>query len=236
MKAFRSISLVVVLLALAGLFGLLLNQWHPHAQTSALAQDYLTQGPGDLHCANAVTSVVVTFRGLDTLGEVTVLFSAALAAGLILRRRKTRAPVPTPSEQSASPLLQIALLGLCPVIFLLGFYIIANGHLSPGGGFQGGAVLASGFLAIYLADLVAPVGEPLLKSLEAGSGFFYLLTGVAGIALGLGFLDATILPLGTLGQICSAGSIPLVYTLIGLKVGSELTAITERFKGDEAHG
>ena len=232
MRLLRSIGTVLVLLVLAGLFGLLLNHWHPRAETSALAQDYLATGPDVLHCANVVTSVVVSFRGLDTLGEVTVLFSAALSIGLILRRRKTRAPAPDSApSQSASPLLRIALLGLCPIIFLFGFYIMINGHLSPGGGFQGGAILASGFLAVYLADMVAPVGESLLKGLESGSGFFYLLIGVAGVALGAGFLDATILPLGSLGNLFSAGCIPLVYTLIGLKVGSELTVITERFKG-----
>ncbi len=231
MKALRSILTVGFLLLLAGVFGRVMKDWQPAEHTSTLAQSYLARSTEDLHCANVVTSVVVTFRGLDTLGEVTVLFSSALAAGLVLGYRRRAGSGVTSALLSVSPLLRIALLGLCPVIFLMGFYIMANGHLSPGGGFQGGAVLASGFLAIYLADLAAPIGDGFLKGLEAGSGLLYLLIGLAGIAMGLGFLNASILPLGRLGALVSAGSIPVIYVLIGLKVGSELTAIAEAFKG-----
>jgi multicomponent Na+:H+ antiporter subunit B len=231
MKAWQSAATVLALLALAALFGWFLYGWTPSAETSPLARRYLEQGPGDLRCANVVTSVVVTFRGLDTLGEVTVLFSAALAAGLVLRRRPGEPTAPA-ADAAPSPLVRTALPLLVPVIVLLGFYIMANGHLSPGGGFQGGAVLASAFLALYLAEMKVPVGDSALKWMESGSGFFYLLVGLAGVAAGAAFLDAAILPLGRLGHLFSAGSIPVVYVLIGLKVGSELAALTEQFKGD----
>jgi multicomponent Na+:H+ antiporter subunit B len=235
MKTRQSIATVLVLLALAGLFGGFLLAWTPRAETPPLARQYLTQGPGELRCANVVTSIVVAFRGLDTLGEVTVLFCAALAVGVVLRRRPGEAARPAGAEPAPSPLVRAALPLLVPMIVLLGVYIMANGHLSPGGGFQGGAVLASAFLAIYLAGLAAPAGDSALKLLESGSGFLYLLTGLAGIALGAAFLDATILPLGRLGRLFSAGTIPVIYVLIGLKVGGELAALTAQFKGED-HG
>jgi multicomponent Na+:H+ antiporter subunit B len=66
-----------------------------------------------------------------------------------------------------------------------------------------------------------------LSSIESLSGAFYVVIGVLGLVLAGGFLDNRFLPLGQFGSLFSAGAIPIIYSLIGLKVGSELTGILE---------
>jgi multicomponent Na+:H+ antiporter subunit B len=65
---------------------------------------------------------------------------------------------------------------------------------------------------------------------ESLSGFSYVLIGVLGIVLAGGFLDNRIMPLGDFGTLFSAGAIPIIYIFVGLKVGSELSAVLDRFR------
>ncbi len=203
-------------------------------ELSPLASRYVDKGPDELGAANLVTSVVVTYRGLDTLGEVTVLFLSAAAVGLLLGL----AGKPTATEDRAKPpktaaseLVQTTVEYLLPIIFMFGAYIFLNGHLTPGGGFQGGAVIASGILLLFLALPYAKLRHTLLGLLESLSGFGYVLVGVLGLVLAGGFLDNRFLPLGHYGDLFSAGAIPVIYIFIGLKVGTELSAVLEHFKG-----
>ncbi len=122
---------------------------------------------------------------------------------------------------------------LVPLIALLGAYVLANGHLTPGGGFQGGAILASGVLLLLLADPARRFGHGLIARIESVSGVFYVLIGLAGLALAGGFLDNGILPLGRFGSMLSAGAIPLISVLIGLKVGAEFSSILESLEETE---
>ncbi len=111
------------------------------------------------------------------------------------------------------------------MILLLGVYVFANGHLTPGGGFQGGAILASATLLLLLATPLKRLSHRLIAGLEALSGLLFVGIGLLGLVLAGGFLDNRILPLGTLGDLFSAGTIPLISTLIGLKVGAEFSSI-----------
>ena len=65
--------------------------------------------------------------------------------------------------------------------------------------------------------------------LRCATGFGYVVIGALGVALAGGFLDNRITDLGTYGSLLSAGAIPMIYVLIGLKVGSEVSALIERF-------
>ena len=58
------------------------------SELSRLGRYYAENGPQELGAPNLVTAVVVTYRGLDTLGEVTVLFISAAGVGLLLRRTR----------------------------------------------------------------------------------------------------------------------------------------------------
>jgi multicomponent Na+:H+ antiporter subunit B len=181
--------------------------------------------------------VVVTYRGLDTLGEVTVLFLSAAAVGLLLGLSAKASAPEGESKQpktASSELVQTTVEYLVPIIFLFGAYIFINGHLTPGGGFQGGAVIASGILLLFLGLPLAKLRHTLLGLLESLSGFSYVVVGLLGLILAGGFLDNRFLPLGEYGQLFSAGAIPLIYIFIGLKVGTELSAVLENFKGNNS--
>jgi multicomponent Na+:H+ antiporter subunit B len=224
-RLFTLLTLILVALV----FSNLAMNYSEHTQLSRLAQHYATEGPGELGAANLVTSVVVTYRGLDTLGEVTVLFISAAGVGLMLRRRQQRETGAIP-RTPASELVQTAAQLLMPMVFLFGVYVFVNGHLSPGGGFQGGAIIASGVLLLMLALPQSQVSHRLLGATESLSGFAYVLVGVLGIVLAGGFLDNRIMALGEFGTLFSAGAIPIIYIFVGLKVGSELSAVLDRFR------
>jgi multicomponent Na+:H+ antiporter subunit B len=211
-----------LLAAVASVFATLLLGYTPDADLNLTARYYAERTAADLGAANIVTAIVVTYRGLDTLGEVTVLFLAASIVGLVLAKgshQRTRAAVP------AGELLVTGARFLVPLILLLGVYVFVNGHLTPGGGFQGGAIIASGILLLLLADPLKHFSHGLISAIESLAGIFYVAIGLAGLFFAGGFLDNRILPLGQVGDLFSAGAIPLIYSLIGLKVGAEFASI-----------
>jgi len=95
--------------------------------------------------ANVVTSIVVNYRSFDTLGEVTVLFAAALGVGILANIKKRRI------EFEEHKVLSVATGMIFPLILVFGTYVFVHGHLTPGGGFPGGTVIALGFLLLMLA-------------------------------------------------------------------------------------
>jgi multicomponent Na+:H+ antiporter subunit B len=182
---------------------------------------YLTQGPDETGAANAVTSVVVTYRGFDTLGEVTVLFIAAIGVGAVLfgRRKRTRG-----SRCPASFVLETGCRLLFPLILIFGAYIFIHGHLTPGGGFQGGVIAASAFLLSYIGCTDVKTPRSWLAATESLAGSVFVIAGLVGLAVGGSFL-ANFLPKGEFNSLFSAGIIPVIYASIGLKVGSELAGL-----------
>jgi multicomponent Na+:H+ antiporter subunit B len=222
---------IFALLLLAGMGLILFNfarSMTRKKELSRTAKYYAENGPKQTGSANLVTAVVVTYRGLDTLGEVTILFVAASILGFALKNSRD---VPLKSDRTkTSELLKTGATFLVPLIFLLGAYVFLNGHLSPGGGFQGGAIIASGTVLIFLSDPYKKSGKVVIRFVEALSGMAYVGIGIAGLIFAAGFLDNRILPLGKFGTIFSAGAIPLIYSIIGLKVGAELSAIVYKLK------
>lgn len=209
---------------------------------SSLAHYYVDKGPAELGAANLVTAVVVTYRGLDTLGEVTVLFISAAGVGLLLSRRRKTANESSSEEtqvltphRPASEIVMTATELLLPMVVLFGVYVFLNGHLSPGGGFQGGAIIASGTMFLLLALPNKPLSHLVISAVESISGFAYVVVGILGLMLAGGFLDNRIMGLGDYGALFSAGAIPIIYTFIGLKVGFELSAVLDRFREEEEH-
>ena len=114
---------------------------------------------------------------------------------------------------------------------VLGIYVFVNGHLTPGGGFQGGAIVATSFVLMLMANPRFEINHRIIATVESVSGIAFVFIGVLGILLGGGFLDNKILPLGTFGNLFSAGAIPIIYSFVGLKVGSELSNILSNFQG-----
>ncbi len=225
----KNIFSTIVLLILSVLFLLIIMEYYPKNELSPLANHYVESSLKDLNTPNIVTSVVVTYRGLDTLGEVTVLFLATAGVGFLLKKKV----ILTERKRKASEILKTASMFLSPLIILLGVYIFIHGHLTPGGGFQGGVLIASAFLLMILADVDLKINHFILQFVESFSGAFYVVIGLLGLILAGGFLDPRFLLLGKFGQIFSTGAIPIIYSLIGLKVGSELTGILEYMRGGD---
>lgn len=234
----RAIALLL-LAAVGTLFASLLVGYSPDEQLNLTGRYYAERTAADIGAANIVTAIIVTYRGLDTLGEVTVLFISAAIVGLVLAQGRvssnlpTNTPTSTPTNTPGAPsqripvgeLLSTGSRVLTPLILLLGVYVFVNGHLTPGGGFQGGAILASGMLLLLLADPLKHFSHSLIAILESLSGLLFVGIGVLGLLFAGGFLDNRLLPIGTLGELFSAGVIPIIYSLIGLKVGAEFSSM-----------
>ena len=219
---YKNLFIIALLAGFAILLGSFLITHEEGTSLPELPAYYADKTAGEVGAANVVTAVIVTYRGFDTLGEVTILFVAASLIAMFLKHSKgLRDRNPRPS----SVILSTAQKLLVPLIILFGVYVFANGHLTPGGGFQGGAIIATGFLLILMANPQGDFRHDVLGFIESISGTSYVAIGILGAILGLGFLDNRFLPLGELGSLFSAGAIPVIYSFIGLKVGAELSNI-----------
>ena len=159
-----------------------------------------------------------------------MLFMVAAGVGLVLRtRRDATRSHPKGNRRQASEIVRTGAQILVPLIAIFAAYIIMNGHLSAGGGFQGGAVIASSVLLLLLATAHGSIST-FSASPSSLAGVLFVLVGVAGLIFAGGFLDNRVLPLGEFGAFFSAGAIPLLSVLLGIKVGCELSVIIDRFR------
>jgi len=223
--------LVIVLLAVVGFFiastffdiGFGDSHFVKNAQIKPVKDTYLQQTVQELKVANTVTSIVVNFRGFDTLGEVTVLFLAVTALGSILYKKRHHT-----GERSvlfsASSIVTAGSKLLFPAIVVLGAYVFIHGHLTPGGGFQGGVIIATGFLLMLLAYENYSVSHTALSIVESLAGITFAGVGLLGFINGGTFLE-NFLPTGVLNNLFSGGIIPIIYIAVGFKVAAELTGV-----------
>jgi multicomponent Na+:H+ antiporter subunit B len=186
--------------------------------------------------ANTVASVTFDQRGTDTLGEEFILFAAALGATVLLRRLRdededeTTAATYGPEDVVDA----VRLMGylLLPVTLLVAAYVVAHGHVSPGGGFQGGVVLATGIHLLYLAGDYSALERlrplPVFDIGEAIGAGAFVVVGIAAALTGAAFL-ANVLPLGTVVGLGSAGTVPLLNVATGLEVGSGVVLVFAHF-------
>ncbi|MBO0681566.1 MAG: sodium:proton antiporter [Candidatus Dormibacteraeota bacterium] len=193
---------------------------------------------GQRHTTDAVTAVNFDYRGLDTIGEEFILFVSALGASVLLRvlRREhlRRRPVRGVAREAPQTSEAVRLAGIMLVApgVVLGLYVVTHGQLTPGGGFQGGVILAAVGFAVFLTGRRLDLRRILPRHLsEAGHSLGaagFVAVGLATLALGAAFLQ-NILPLGATAQLDSAGFIPIVSALIGLEVACALLLIASEF-------
>ncbi len=147
---YKNMFIIAILAAFGLLLGSYLFTHQENKQLPELPAYYADNTPTEVGAANVVTAVVVTYRGFDTLGEVTILFVAASLIAMFLKTGHE--PNKEHHPRPASVILTTAQKLLFPLIVLFGVYVFANGHLTPGGGFQGGAIIATGFLLLLMAN------------------------------------------------------------------------------------
>ncbi|MDT7799658.1 MAG: multicomponent Na+:H+ antiporter subunit [Actinomycetota bacterium] len=181
---------------------------------------------------NLVSSINFDLRAFDTLGEETIVAAAVVGTLALLQPAKTqRTPKPDGSGY-VLPAVKFAGYLLLPVTVLLGLDIVVHGHLTPGGGFQGGVVLATGWHLLYLSGSYSALARlrPLdwCEYAEAAATGLYVVTGLLGLVVGGSFL-ANVLPLGEFGSLLSAGIVPVLSVLVGVEVAAGLVVLLSRF-------
>jgi multicomponent Na+:H+ antiporter subunit B len=190
------------------------------------------------HITDVVTAVNFDFRGFDTMGEEFIFFAAVAGVLLLLRPKDNEGPGHVTdgatgrrvtATSDAVRVLGLALVG--PTV-LFGLYVVAHGHLTPGGGFQGGVVLATGVLLIYLAGeythLRGLYPRSAVEAAEAVGAAGYVLLGLVGLVAGATFLE-NVLPLGQVGALVSAGIVPLINVTVGLEVAAGFVLLLSAF-------
>jgi multisubunit Na+/H+ antiporter MnhB subunit len=109
-----------------------------------------------------------------------------------------------------------------PISLIFGFYVILHGHLSPGGGFQGGVLVAGAAVLVYLAYGHKGVRETfnmeVLKKNEAIGAVAYTLFALVGLAFGANFARNVFYNLGNPGDLISSGTIMFMNLSVGYKV------------------
>jgi len=182
-----------------------------------------------------VSAVNFSYRGFDTVGEEFILFTAAAGTAVVLRRlrgERERSAVDQAADRDVPPtsgaIRMVALLFTGPVV-VMGWWLASHAQTDPSGGFQGGVILATAFILVYLSGefLVFKRFSPvnLTDAVEAvGAGGFAAI-GVAAVPMGLAFLT-NYLPLGQVpGAVSSSGTIALISFFVGLEVGAAFILI-----------
>ncbi len=211
------------------------------------ARDYLQEnGFGDSGAINLVSAIYLGYRAFDTLGETIVLLVAVggtigilTRSGAILAEGYTNADTVAGIDSSEEEipsfslarekrkshalrthLLEVVTAILGPIVLLFGFYVMLYGHLSPGGGFQGGVVVASGIVFLGLGNRMESSTKltqaAVLGRIEAAAFLLLILASISGILLGKGFFGN---PLSRFTAV-PEGFIIMLNAIIGLKVGA----------------
>jgi multicomponent Na+:H+ antiporter subunit B len=182
-----------------------------------------------------VSAVNFEYRGFDTVGEEFILFMAATGVSTVLRHlrgERERSAVDDAIDRAVPPtsdaVRMVGLLFTGPAV-VVGWWLASHAQSTPSGGFQGGVVLASGFILIYLAgqflvfERVSPVD--ITDAVEAVGAAGFVCIGLSAIPMGLPYLY-NYLPLGrTPGAIDSGGIIPLISFFVGLEVAAAFVLI-----------
>jgi multicomponent Na+:H+ antiporter subunit B len=161
---------------------------------------YLEKTPELIGIPNVVTAVLGSFRGYDTLGEVFVVLAACIGVLFILGTAPPSHRMPREADSGAlrhHVVPQVVGRLLVPFIVLFGLYVQFHGEYGPGGGFQAGAIIATGLILHALlegeATALRSIPRGVLLGMVAGGALLYTLVGITGIALGGNFLDYSVL-------------------------------------------
>ena len=184
-----------------------------------------------------VTALNFDIRAFDTLGEEFILFASVLGIVLILRQLRGEQERPGEHEGEehtfggASEALRAFALLLIPALVAIGIYIVVHGQLTPGGGFQGGLILAAGPFAVFLAGRYVrmKIGAPhiVIELGDALGAAGYAMVGLGGLVFTGVFLK-NFLPLGIPGHLLSGGQMDIASIAVGLEVsGAFLVAWSE---------
>lgn len=198
---------------------------------------YLEKSLEETGAVNAVTGMILDYRAFDTFGESCVLFIAAACVLILLRDDKIDTTEKAIRDEKYEPvsdtIMQTGVKILFPAIMLFGIYILVNGHLSPGGGFSGGAIMGAGLIlhvnAFGYQKTQKFFNEKTYKRVTVAALSFYCLAKSYSFFTGANHIPSGI-PLGTPGAILSSGLILPLNICVGLVVACTMYAFYTLFK------
>ncbi len=203
-----------------------------------VAQRYIENGLEETGAVNIVTGMILDYRAFDTLGESHVLFAATCTVLILLRKDKKKGmPDPEDNDRLLEPkndvILQTAARILTPFLMIFGIYVILCGHLGPGGGFSGGAIIGSG-LILYLSAFGFKKTERFFTAKTYAISSFcalacYSLSKCYSFYTGANGIES-IIPLGTPGAILSSGLILVLNICVGIVVAGTMYTFYVMFR------
>lgn len=213
-----------------------------------VAARYIEKGLEETGATNIVAGMILDYRAFDTLGESHVLFVAAITVTILLRLdKKERDPKDTKItetyieaenedkmfEPENDSVLQTVAKILVPVIAVFGIYVVLNGHLSPGGGFSGGAIIGAAIImylnAFGFEKTEKFFTEKVYKRVSVAALAFYALAKCYAFFCGANHLDSHISK-GIAGRIISAGLILPLDIAVGCVVACTMYAFYVMFR------
>ena len=205
-----------------------------HAEVEEVTEKYVLDGLEETGAVNIVSGIILDYRAFDTLGESFVLF-CALNCVLILLRTDSREEEHDISYYSLSgdDVLRKSIMFTLPLVLVFGVYVLLNGHLSPGGGFSGGAVMGGGLILLstgYGGEVTGRfITERRFKTVCFIALSFYCLSKSYVFFTGANGLEAGI-SLGTPGAILSSGLILPLNIAVDMVVTCTMYGIYRMFK------
>ncbi|MDE6664124.1 MAG: hypothetical protein K2K46_12405 [Lachnospiraceae bacterium] len=217
---------------------------HPeNPVNNEVAKRYIEDGLQETGSVNIVTGMILDYRAFDTLGESHVLFIATCTVLILLRKDRKKDEHGNNidvSDRIYEPkndvILQTAARVLVPPIIIFGIYVVLGGHLGPGGGFSGGAIIGAG-LILYLNAFGFKKTERFFtgktyKILSVCALGCYCLAKSYSFYTGANHIES-IIPLGTPGAILSSGLILILNICVGIVVAGTMYTFYVMFrKGD----
>lgn len=184
------------------------------------------------NATGVVSAINFEYRGFDTVGEEFILFVAAAGVATVLRRLRGERERPAAGRDvppTSSAVRMVALVFTGPVV-LAGWWLASHAQTNPSGGFQGGILLATAFILIYLSGefLVFRRLSPadLTDVAEAVGAGGFVAIGLSAVAMSLPYLT-NFLPLGQVpGAVSSSGTIALISFFVGIEVAAAFILIT----------
>jgi multicomponent Na+:H+ antiporter subunit B len=240
----RALAPLAGLAGLALALGLAIVRLPPSGRgKSDVATSLVQRAVPEVHAMDAVSAVNFDYRSVDTLGEEYILFASVLGAATLLRRQRDEREDEADARERtmgarfsrASDAVRIFGAAVVFLMVIVGAYFAANGQLSPGGGFQGGVILASAPLVVFFVSdartlrRITPGHMVPVAEAVGISGF--ILIGFAGVAHSRPFLT-NVLPLGRTGDLLSAGTIFALSVSVALAVASGLLHLALEFMHD----
>lgn len=247
LTVFHRIYVVSAILFCIALVGILLytvsylprtgNPANP--DNNIVSQRYIEHGLQETGAVNIVSGMILTYRAFDTFGETNVLFIATCCVMILLMldeailKKLEAGSGDRRFEPKNDAILQGTAFVLCPIIFIFGIYIILNGHLSPGGGFSGGAILGAGLILYtsafgfartqkFFDEHVYRIAKITALCMYGMIGSYFYITGANGIE--------NHIPLGQPGHILSGGIILPIDICVGLEVACTMYAFYALFR------